>query len=127
MISVAGSIERFRASKVGIFVPNLAAISLSPVSPCCTVYSNGPDGVGVTVGDAVSVGSDVRVMVGVLVAGKAVAVAVIVGVKVAVGVGVAALNGELSPNNQKISAAAPAMSKTAAPIMTAIGVLCRIC
>ena len=44
------------------------------------------------------------------------------------GVGVeAGFKGEFSPNNQKISAAAPAMSRIAAPIITAIGVLCRIC
>jgi hypothetical protein len=61
------------------------------------------------------------------VAGKGVAVSAMVGVDVTVGVGVADLNGELSPNNQKISAAAPAMRRIAAPIMTAIGVFCRIC
>jgi hypothetical protein len=91
------------------------------------VYSNGPEGVGVIVGVAVSVGNDVGVTVGVLVAGMGVAVLVCVGVKVTVGVGVAAFNGELSPNNQNIIAAAPAMRRIAAPIMTAIGVLCRIC
>jgi predicted transcriptional regulator len=66
-------------------------------------------------------------MVGVMVAGLGVAVYVMVGVNVTVGVGVAALNGELSPNNQNISAAAPTMRRIAAPIMTAIGVPCRIC
>ena len=78
------------------------------------------------VGVGGSDGADVGVIVGVLVGGNAVLVAVKVGT--AVGVGVASvLNGELSPNNQKMRAAAPAMSKTAAPIMMAIGVLCRIC
>jgi len=78
------------------------------------------------VGVAVSVGKDVGVIVGVLVAGKEVAVKVIVGVLVAVGVNVAAFNGELPPNNQKISAAAPATRSIPAPTITAIGVLCRI-
>ena len=125
MINVAGSMEGLRASKVGISVPNRVAIS-PRLSPCCTVYSNGPEGVGVIDGEGVSVGGEVGVMVGVLVGGNGVAVAVKVTVGVIVGVG-AAFNGEFSPVNQKISAAAPAMSRIAAPIMMAIGVLCRIC
>ena len=76
------------------------------------------------VGVGVSVGSEVGVMVGVAVAGFWVAVQVMVAVNVAVGVGVAALNGELSPNNQKINAAAPVISRMAAPIMIIAGVPC---
>jgi hypothetical protein len=56
-----------------------------------------------------------------------VAVLVIVAVYVTVGVGVADFNGELSPSNQKITITAPAISNIAAPIITAIGVLFRIC
>jgi hypothetical protein len=66
-------------------------------------------------------------MVGLLVGGNGVAVLVGVGVLVTVGVGVGPLSGEFSPNSQKINAAAPATSKIAAPIITAIGVPCRIC
>ena len=91
------------------------------------VYSNGPEGVGVTVGVSVSVGKDVGVMVGVSVGGKGVAVLVMVAVNVNVGVGVADLNGEFSPNNQYISATAPTTSRIPAPIITTIGVFCRIC
>ena len=125
MINVAGSMDGLRASKTGREVPNRVAIS-PRLSFCCTVYSNGPAGVGVMDGNGVSVGAEVGVIVGVLVGGKGVAVAVKVAVAVMVGVG-GVLNGELSPVNQKISAAAPAMSRIAAPIMMAIGVLCRIC
>ncbi len=117
--------DGLRASKVGMSVPNRVAIP-PRVSFCCTVYSNGPEGVGVTVAVGVSVGADVGVMVGVFVGGKAVAVGFNVAVAVEVGVG-SGFNGEFPPSNQKINAAAPAMSKTAAPIMMAIGVLCRIC
>jgi hypothetical protein len=121
-VNVVGSIEGLRASKVGISVPNRVAIALR-LSPSWTVYSKGPEGVGVSVGVAVSVGKEVAVSVGVLVGGFGVAVSVAVAVKVIVGVGVGDFNGELSPNSQKINAAAPAMSSTAAPIMTTIGVL----
>jgi len=121
MINVVGSIEGLRASKVGMSVPNRVAISLK-VSPSWTVYSNGPEGVGVSVGVVVSVGKDVCVSVGVLVAGFGVAVSVAVAVNVTVGVSVGDFNGELSPNSQKINAAAPMMSSTTAPIMTTIGV-----
>ena len=107
-------------------VPNWVAM-LSSVSPCWTVYSKGPEGVGVIEGVAVSVGKDVGVIVGVLVGGRGVLVFVGARVKVAVGVCVAAANGELLPNSQKINAAAPATSKIAAPIIRAIGVPFRIC
>src|SRR4030043_2026888 len=100
MISVCGAMDGLRASKVGISVPKRVAISLR-LSPCCTVYSNGPEGVGVIVAVGVSVGFVVGVMVGVLVGGNGVAVEVLVGAKVAVGVGGAALNGELFPTHQK--------------------------
>ncbi len=117
--------DGLRARITGKVVPNLPAM-LETLSFCWTVYSNGPEGVGVIVGVAVSVGAEVGVMVGVLVGGKDVEVGTNVYVAVGVEVG-SGINGELPPNNQKISAAAPAMSRIAAPIMTAIGVLCRIC
>ena len=79
MTNVAGSMLGFRASKVSKSVPNRVAISFR-LSPSCTVYSNGPEGVGVIVGVAVSVGRDVGVMVGVSVGGREVKVAVHVGV-----------------------------------------------
>jgi hypothetical protein len=83
--------------------------------------------VGVIVGVSVLVGRDVGVMVGVSVAGKGVAVCVLVGVNVNVGVSVGDLRGELSPSNQNINAAAPAMRRMAAPIIITVGVFCRIC
>ena len=63
--------EGLSASKVGMSVPKRVAM-LSIESPSWTVYSKGPEGVGVMVEVGVSVGNVVGVMVGVSVGGSGV-------------------------------------------------------
>lgn len=98
------------AMRIKRSTPNLSAMPKS-VSPSTTVYTKGPEavGVGVMVGVVVAVG----VMVGV-----GVFVAVAVGVAVSVGVGVwvgnRAIEGAPEPNNQKMIIAIPMISRTAA-------------